>query len=71
MVLPAGTNERQVREDQRAALKFMVLSRKRPCVCLRELRSVFGDKTMSETQLWFWHKRFAQGDLSTPTKDRK
>ncbi len=25
---------------------------------------------MSETQLRFWHKRFKDGDLTTPTKDR-
>lgn len=57
------------KNEQRVALKFLVQSGKRPCDCLRSLRVVFGQNTMSETQVRFWHRRFSQGDLTTSTKD--
>ncbi len=62
--------DKQCKSEQRVALKFLVHSGKRPCECLRSLRAVFGQRTMSETQIWFWHKRFKNGDMQTSTTDR-
>lgn len=61
---------KEQKNEQRVALKFLVQSGKCPCDCLRALRPVFGDRTMSETQVQFWHKRFSQGDMNTSTKDK-
>ncbi len=60
----------QLRKEQRACLKFMVQKGQRPCDCLRELRSVYGDQCMSETQVRFWWKRFEGGDINTTTADK-
>ncbi len=62
--------DKQMKNEQRVALKFLVKSGKRPCDCLRALRPVFGDRTMSETQLRFWHKRFREGDAHCSTADK-
>ncbi len=57
------------KNEQRIALKFLVQSGKRPSECLRALQPVFGNKTMSETQVRFCHRRFKEGGPNTPTTD--
>ncbi len=62
--------DKQCKSEQRVALKFLVHSGKKPCECLQSLRAVFGPRTMSETQIRFWHKCFKEGDMQTSTTDR-
>ncbi len=50
-----------VRGEQRVTLKFLCKSGASPIECWRQLHQVWGDRTMSKTQIRAWHKRFKQG----------
>ena len=47
--------------EQRTNLKFLVRLGKTPSEALRLLQQVYGDETMSRSQVFEWHKRFKEG----------
>ncbi|XP_053403130.1 histone-lysine N-methyltransferase SETMAR-like [Mercenaria mercenaria] len=48
-------------EDQRFAIKFLVLKRKSKNEVVREIKSTFGDSSMSKTRIYVWYDRFNNG----------
>ncbi len=50
------------RVEQRTVLKFLCKSGKTPIECWRQMREVFGDRTMSKGRVRVWHKQFSQGE---------
>ncbi len=58
------------RGEQRVSLKFLVKSGNSPIECWRALWRVFGDETMSQTQVQVWHKRFREGLENVKDKQR-
>ncbi len=57
------------RIDQRTNICFMVAKGMKPIKIWRDLRSVFGDQTISQTQVWVWAKRFEGGTQTDPVCD--
>lgn len=51
--------------EQRVNLKFLCKAGFKPIECWRRLRQVFGDETMSQTQVRVWSKRFKAGQEMT------
>lgn len=60
----------QKRVDQRTNIRFMVAKGLKPIEIWRELRTVFGDATISKTQVRVWCKHFAGGDQGVPVSDK-
>ncbi len=60
----------QQRLDQRTNLRFMLAKKMKPIEIWRELRSVFGNQTMSKTQVRMWCRRLANSDQTTPVTDQ-
>ena len=48
--------------EQRVTIKFMCKSGRSPIKTWRSLKDVWGDQTLSKTQVRFWHKKFKEGD---------
>ncbi len=59
----------QSRLPQRENLKFLVASGKNATASYRALQQVYGEETMSRTQVQVWHKHFREGDGHTPVTD--
>ena len=55
--------------EQRATIKFLQKSGKRPMDIWRSLKDVYGTEAMSKTQVRQWFGRFQAGDIQTTTKD--
>ncbi len=51
----------ETKVEQRTVLHFLVREGKKPIDCWRQMRTVFGDDTMSKTRIRVWHKRFLAG----------
>ena len=47
--------------EQQINLKFLVRQGKTSTEALKLLQEVYGDKTMSRTRLFEWHRRFKEG----------
>lgn len=56
-----STEEQAMNIEQRIALKFLVRLGKTPSQARKLLQQVYGDKTMSRTRVFEWHKRFKEG----------
>ena len=59
------------RVEQRATIKFMQKSGSTPIEIWRKLKDVFGQLTLSKTQVRVWFNIFKEGDLNTDTADGK
>ncbi len=53
-----------VKCEQRVTIKFLMKSGCSPIECWRKLKDVWAERTMSKTQVHFWHKRFKEGEDS-------
>ncbi len=60
---------KQQRIDQRTNIRFMVAKGLKPIEIWRELWTVFGNDTMSQTQVRVWAKRFKGGTQADPVAD--
>ncbi len=60
----------QKKVEQRANLKFLMASRKKPIECWRSLKDIYGRDAMSQMQVRVWHERFCSGDMSVQDKAR-
>ncbi len=58
------------KQEQRANLKFLVKSGCGVAEAWRRLRAVFGDSTMSQTQVRVWAKRFREGENNINDRPR-
>ncbi len=60
----------QKKVEQRANLKFLMATGKKPIECWRSLKDVYGRDAMSQTQVRVWHERFRSGEMSVQDKAR-
>ncbi len=61
----ANVQKPEWRHEQRVNLKFLCKAGFKPVECWRRLRQVFGDQTMSQTQVRVWWKRFQAWEEAT------
>ena len=57
------------RLEQRATIKFLQKTGKKPMEIWRALRGMYGQETLSKTQVREWFGHFQVGDILTSTKD--
>ncbi len=57
------------RMEQRATIKFLQRSGKKPMDIWRSLKDVYGAESLSKTQVWEWFNQFRDSNITTPTKD--
>ncbi len=69
-LMNANTPNVNARVEQRVTLKFLVKSGKSPIESWRDLQAVWGERTMSKTQVRMWHKRFKEGSDNTADAPR-
>ncbi len=69
LVFPAPKGM-QKKVEQRANLKFLMASGKKPIECWHALKDIYGRDAMSQTQVWVWHERFCSSDMSVQDKAR-
>lgn len=62
--------EMNYRTEQRVTLKFLAKSGKSPIQCWHAMEAVYGQETMSKTQVCVWWKRFKGGDGSVKNKPK-
>ncbi len=58
------------REEQRVSLKFLVNSGSTPIECWQSLSQVYGQNTMSKTQVRMWWRCFSSGETSVKNKPK-
>ncbi len=56
--------------EQRANIKFCYLLKKSPAECLIMLNEAYGENSMKKTQVYFWFKRFKEGQTSIEDDER-
>ena len=48
-------------EDQRYAIKILVIKKKKRNEVVREIQTTFGDRSMSKARIYVWFNRFSNG----------
>ena len=56
-------------QEQRGTIKFLQKTGKSIMEIWRSLVQIYGQSSLSKTQVRVWFNRFKGGDLRTPTKD--